>query len=52
MGYIFVASNQKNTTSCGLCGNFQNVHVHNLFICYLTNVKFSAFSDKKKGGEF
>ena len=55
MGYIFVDTNPRNTTSCGLWRNFQNLDVHNLFIHRLTSaglLAFSGYKRDKKGEEF
>jgi len=40
IGYIFVATEKENTTSCGLYRSFQNFDVHNLFTGYMPNACF------------
>jgi len=52
MGYIFVATEQKNTTSCGQLLNFQNLDVHNLFIDCVPNASFLDIPENKKGENF
>ncbi len=50
MGYIFVVANKRNTTSCGLWQNFQNLDVHNLFIGYLSITGFLDLFEITKEG--
>jgi hypothetical protein len=52
MGYSLVVFDQRNTTSCGPRGNFQNFDVHNLFIWYSSDTNSCLLLLTKKRGEF